>query len=127
MSFRHPQRVAVACRSPSSTRRTSWHSTSTTRPATTTSTPRPLTGENVSKIGQWNNGLNCSRWVKVTIGDFCTRVNDGAQNQAFCRNGSWVSDAYNGATLMMQVADNCGDSNAWCRDDPYTSTWPRTR
>jgi len=46
-------------------------------------------------------------------------VNDGAANQAFCRNGSWVSDAYNGAVLNMVVADSCGDSNAWCRDDPY--------
>jgi expansin (peptidoglycan-binding protein) len=80
--------------------------------------PRPLTGENVDKIGAWNNGLNCGRWVKVSIGDYCTGVNDGAQSQAFCRNGNWVADAYNGATLMMQVADSCGDTNAWCRDDP---------
>ena len=67
----------------------------------------------------WNNGLNCGRWVQVTIGDFCTGINDGAPGQAFCRNGSWVADAYNGATLDMLVADSCGDANAWCRDDPY--------
>ena len=79
--------------------------------------PRPVT--DASKVGQWNNGLNCGRYVQVTIGDYCTGVNDGAQNQAFCRNGSWTSDAYNGATLTMIVADSCGDSNAWCRDDPY--------
>jgi expansin (peptidoglycan-binding protein) len=30
-----------------------------------------------------------------------------------------VSDAYNGAKLTMVVADSCGDSNAWCRDDRY--------
>jgi hypothetical protein len=71
------------------------------------------------KIGMWDNGLNCGRYVQVTIGDYCTGVNDGAPNQPFCRNGSWVSDAYNGATLTMLVADSCGDSNAWCRDDPY--------
>ena len=81
--------------------------------------PRPLTGANLSKLGMWNNGHNCGRWVQVTVGDFCTGTNDGAQNQAFCRNGSWVPDAYNGATLTMLVADSCGDSNAWCRDDPY--------
>ena len=52
------------------------------------------------------------------MGDFCTGTNDGAQNQPFCRNGSFVSDQYNGATLTMLVADSCGDSNAWCRDDP---------
>jgi len=79
--------------------------------------PRPVT--DASKVGQWNNGLNCGRYVQVTIGDYCTGVNDGAQNQGFCRNGSWTSDAYNGATLTMIVADSCGDSNAWCRDDPY--------
>jgi hypothetical protein len=80
--------------------------------------PRPMpVGD--PKIGIWNNGHNCGRWVKVTIGDICTGTNDGAPNQAFCRNGSFVPDAYNGATLNMLVADSCGDSNAWCRDDPY--------
>ncbi len=81
--------------------------------------PRPVPASLASKIGMWNNGLNCGRWVQVTIGDYCTGTNDGAQNQAFCRNGSWVGDAYNGATLTMLVADSCADSNAWCRDDPY--------
>ena len=79
--------------------------------------PRPVTDTN--KIGIWNNGRNCGRWVQVRIGDFCTGVNDGAPGQPFCRNGSWVSDAYNDAVLTMLVADSCGDSNAWCRDDPY--------
>jgi hypothetical protein len=81
--------------------------------------PRPIPADQASKIGMWNNGHNCGRWVEVTVSDFCTGTNDGAQNQPFCRNGSWVSDAYNGATLKMLVADSCGDSNAWCRDDPY--------
>jgi hypothetical protein len=57
--------------------------------------------------------------VQVTIGDYCTGTNDGAPNQPFCRNGSWVADKYNGATLNMLVADSCGDANSWCRDDPY--------
>lgn len=78
--------------------------------------PRPVTGD---RRGMWNNGLNCGRWVRVTVGDFCTGINDGAPGQAFCRNGSWVSDNYSGATLDMIVADSCGDGNAWCRDDPY--------
>ncbi|MFI6787954.1 cellulose binding domain-containing protein [Nonomuraea sp. NPDC050383] len=81
--------------------------------------PRPLTGANLSKAGLWNNGLNCGRYVQAEIGDLCTGTNDGAPNQPFCRNGSWVSDAYKGAKLTMLVADSCGDSNAWCRDDPY--------
>jgi hypothetical protein len=81
--------------------------------------PRPLAGADLSKMGMWNNGLNCGRWVQVSVADYCTGVNDGAPGQAFCRNGSWTADQYNGATLNMLVADSCGDSNGWCRDDPY--------
>jgi hypothetical protein len=81
--------------------------------------PRPIPPEQADKIGIWDNGHNCGRWVQVSIGDYCTGMNDGAPNEDFCRNGDWVSDDYNGATLNMIVADSCGDSNAWCRDDPY--------
>jgi hypothetical protein len=81
--------------------------------------PRPIPAADESQIGFFDNGLNCGRWVKVTIGNNCTGTNDGAPNQPFCRNGSWVSDQYNGATLDMVVADSCQDGNAWCRDDPY--------
>lgn len=80
--------------------------------------PRPLPAGD-PKTGQWDNGRNCGRWMRVTISDYCTGTNDGAPNQPFCRNGSFVADRYNGATLNMVVADSCGDSNAWCRDDPY--------
>jgi len=79
---------------------------------------RPLAAGD-PKIGMWDNGHNCGRWVRVSIGDYCTGLNDGAAGQAFCRNGAWVADKYNGATLDMLVADSCGDPNAWCRDDPY--------
>src|SRR5262245_8864131 len=27
--------------------------------------PRPLTGANLSKLGMWNNGHNCGRWIQV--------------------------------------------------------------
>jgi hypothetical protein len=81
--------------------------------------PRPLPPSMADKIGLWDNGRNCGRWVQVSISDFCTGTNDGAPNQPFCRNGSYVADAYNGATLNMLVADSCGDSNAWCRDDRF--------
>ena len=80
---------------------------------------RPVPPSMANILGMFDNGLNCDRYVKVTIGDFCTGTNDGAQNEPFCRNGSWVADQYNGATLTMVVADSCADSNAWCRDDPY--------
>ncbi|HLG79166.1 MAG TPA: cellulose binding domain-containing protein [Ktedonobacteraceae bacterium] len=79
---------------------------------------RPISAQYVNDIGMFSNGLNCDRWVQVTIGNYCTGVNDGAPNEPFCRNGSWVADQYNGATLDMVVADSCQDGNAWCRDDP---------
>jgi Cellulose binding domain len=83
------------------------------------SEPRPIPASDASIMGMFDNGLNCGRYVQVTIGDYCTGTNDGAQNEPFCRDGSWVADQYNGATLTFVVADSCADANAWCRDDPY--------
>lgn len=80
---------------------------------------RPMDASLADKMGMWDNGHNCGRWVQVTIGDYCTGDNDGAMNKPFCRNGEWTADKYNGATLNMIVGDSCGDGNAWCRDDPY--------
>src|SRR4051812_45582699 len=81
--------------------------------------PRPIPSSLANKTGLSDTGRNCGRYVQVTVSDNCTGINDGAPNQPFCRNGSFVADAYNDATLPMVVADSCGDSNAWCRDDPY--------
>ena len=83
------------------------------------SEPRPIPASDASIMGMFDNGLNCGRYVQATVGDYCTGVNDGAQKEPFCRDGSWVADQYNGATLTFVVADSCADSNAWCRDDPY--------
>jgi Cellulose binding domain len=88
-------------------------------PGVYTDLPRPIPAADAAEIGMFDNGLNCGRWVQVTIGNYCTGTNDGAPNEPFCRNGSWVSDQYNGATLDMVVADSCDDGNAWCKDDPY--------
>jgi cellulose binding protein with CBM2 domain len=88
-------------------------------PGTYTNLPRPIPAADASEIGMFDNGLNCGRWVRVTIGNYCTGTNDGAPSQPFCRNGSWVSDQYNGATLDFIVADSCDDGNSWCKDDPY--------
>src|SRR5690349_20767872 len=48
--------------------------------------PRPIPASMADKIGLWDNGRNCGRWVQVSIGDYCTGVNDGAPGQSFCRN-----------------------------------------
>jgi hypothetical protein len=82
--------------------------------------PRPISAANAALLGMFDNGLNCDRWVQVTIGSNCNGTNDGAPNQPFCRGGSgYVADQFNGATLDMVVADSCDDGNAWCKDDPY--------
>ena len=81
--------------------------------------PRPLSGANLAYLGEFNNGKNCGRWVRVSIQEDCNGLNDGAKNQPFCRNGSWVKDGKEGASLDMLVADSCGDDNAWCRDSRY--------
>ncbi len=90
-------------------------------PGNYTAFGHPVTGSNLKYLGEFDNGLNCGRWVKVTIGANCQGTNDGAQNQAFCRGAGakWVDDNYSGATLYMIVADACPDANAWCRDSPY--------
>jgi hypothetical protein len=84
-----------------------------------TNLPRPIPAADAAEIGMFDNGLNCDRWVQVTIGDNCTGINDGAPDEPFCRDGSLVADQYNGATLDMVVADSCDDGNAWCKDNPY--------
>lgn len=88
-------------------------------PGNYTHWPRPLSGANLAYLGEFNNGKNCGRWVRVSIEEDCNGLNDGAQNQTFCRNGNWVKDGKEGATLDMLVADSCGDDNAWCRDSRY--------
>ena len=86
----------------------------------TLSRPISTTGPNASDIGMWNNGLNCGRWVHITMESNCNGTNDGNQDESFCRGGlGWVPDQFNGAEIDSVVADSCQDENSWCRDDPY--------
>ena len=85
-----------------------------------TTCPRPITGAGLAEIGFFDNGANCGRYVHVTIGDFCTGINNGAADYPFCQGADgWVTDQFTGAELDMVVADSCQDGNAWCRDDAY--------
>jgi len=44
---------------------------------------RPITS--VANIGEFNNGRNCGRWLKVTIGRYCKNgVNSGSPGTSFC-------------------------------------------
>ena len=84
--------------------------------------PRPLKGQDTLYKGEFNNGRNCGRWVKVAIMEDCIGgTNDGALGQAFCRgsNAKWMNDQYSYAYLNMIVTDACGDNNGWCRDSKY--------
>jgi len=81
---------------------------------------RPLTGSDTALMGTYRNGLNCGRWIKLTLGDTCDGVNDGAMNQPFCRQGTgWHPNSYTGSGLYAIVFDQCTDGNAWCRDSKY--------
>ncbi|MBM4250462.1 MAG: hypothetical protein FJ146_00645 [Deltaproteobacteria bacterium] len=83
---------------------------------------RPLPSHQSQIMGAFENGRNCGRWIRVTIGDYCTGNNNGAPHAGFCHSAGdspWVTDQFNGATLDMIVADSCHDGNAWCRDDAH--------
>ena len=54
-------------------------------PGVYTDLPRPIPAADAAEIGMFDNGLNCGRWVQVTIGDYCTGINDGAPDEPFCR------------------------------------------
>jgi len=83
----------------------------------TTHLPRPIPA--ADPTGEYQNGRNCGRWVRVAIGDFCTGVNSGAPGKEFCAGGSWTADEFNGATQDLLVTDSCQDGNRWCRDDRF--------
>ena len=82
---------------------------------------RPIKGSDLKYMGEFQNGRNCGRWVRVKILENCiSGQNDGALGLAFCRNGGkWMQDKFYGAELEMIVTDACGDGNGWCRDSPY--------
>ena len=81
---------------------------------------RPIPAKYAYLIGAWNNGLNCGRWITVTIGNFCTGANSGTPGSGgFCPGAQWITDKFNGSTLNMVVADSCTDGNEFCRDSFY--------
>jgi hypothetical protein len=82
--------------------------------------PRPLTGADTTRLGEYNNGRNCGRWLRLTLGDTCDGANDGAMNQPFCRGGTgWHPNRYTGSQAYAVVFDQCTDGNAWCRDSRW--------
>lgn len=83
---------------------------------------RPIAPEDQEIMGEFQNGLNCGRWVKVTILEDCIGgPNSGVLGEGFCNEAgsSYQNDNYSGAVQYMIVTDACGDNNGWCRDDPF--------
>ncbi len=81
---------------------------------------RPLKGLDTLLAGVYDNGRNCGRWLKLSLGDTCDGTNDGAENQPFCRGGTgWHPNEYTGASIYAVVFDQCSDGNGWCRDSKY--------
>ena len=84
---------------------------------------RPIKPADIALMGEFKNGKNCGRWVKVTILEDCVGgPNSGELGKGFCNepNTSWLDDNYSGAVQYMIVTDACGDNNGWCREiSPY--------
>ncbi len=79
---------------------------------------RPI--EDSSKIGEWDNGRNCGRWIRVSLAQHCRGgSNSGVPGTDYCAGGKMQDDESTGATLDFIVADSCQDGNRWCRDDRY--------
>ncbi|MGI5350293.1 RlpA-like double-psi beta-barrel domain-containing protein [Streptomyces sp. CA-250714] len=91
-----------------------WHTPGEFKEAVT---PRPVPDAQSELKGLWDNGRNCGRWVRISLGDYCKGKNSGAAGTGICRGGTWTSDRYNGATLDAVVTDSCGDANEWCRSN----------
>lgn len=82
--------------------------------------PHPMTGADTAFMGAYENGRNCGRWLKLTLGDTCDGSNDGAMNKEFCRGGTgWHPNEYTGSGILAIVFDQCSDGNAWCRDSKW--------
>ena len=83
--------------------------------------PRPILEEDKEVMGEFNNGLNCGRWVKVTILDDCVySSNSVVLEDKFCSSPFiWKADQFSGAELYMIVTDACGDNNPYCRQSKY--------
>lgn len=64
------------------------------------------------KVGIYNNGKNCGRWVKVTLGNQCEEKNWGSG----CKEE--YKDEYSGKSFYAMVVDSCNANEAFCGTDP---------
>lgn len=84
--------------------------------------PRPIL--DADKIGLWDNGKNCGRWIEITVSNDCRNAPQQAHEGKICvqSNGDHgpqyydTVDELNNKTLYGVIADSCQDPNYWCRD-----------
>jgi len=64
-----------------------------------------------TRTGFYNNGLNCGRYMKITLGRYCDGTNHGTPDAAGCTGGAvgWGDDEFSGAEMIAIVADSCPD------------------
>lgn len=83
--------------------------------------PRPI--KDASKVGLYNNGKNCGRWIEITVGNDCRNATQHAHEGKICvqADGRYgpefytTKDQMNGKVLYGVIADSCQDPNYWCR------------
>lgn len=79
---------------------------------------RPI--EDTAKVGAWENGRNCGRWIRVYLDKSCKGGdNAGRQKSKYCEGGTLEADESSGAFADFVITDSCQDDNLWCRDDRY--------
>lgn len=61
--------------------------------------------------GFFQNGANCGRWIKLTLGKHCVGT-----NIKFC-DGTEVADIWAGESINVIGYDSCADQGI-CRTDP---------
>ena len=89
------------------------------------SSPMSLEPVPANELGMFNNGLNCGRWITMTLGKTCLGGSNTA-NEVCIINGTsglanYVNDdiSASGTVVYGYVSDKCSDDNAWCRPDKF--------
>jgi hypothetical protein len=90
--------------------------------------PRPISAADASEIGMWDNGLNCGRWVKVTIGPNCNGTNDGHPTSRSAGAGrGTLATSTTGPRWTWWSAIAATTATRGARTTPTTSTSRRHR
>jgi hypothetical protein len=89
--------------------------------------PRPLAKDD-SRMGMFNNGKNCGRWVEITLKSNCFGHGHDSYTDPpnICGANAYEEDPasnyrvddMSGSKAYAVVADSCQDNNYWCAAFP---------